>query len=466
VSAEGLRASVEKMRADGVAEVAIATFTRLYEQLDAGETGLVAEGDIEPVGDLPGLDALPAPDAAARDALAGAVTIKLNGGLGTSMGMTRAKSLLEVRDGLSFLDVIARQVLALRDRHRIRLPLVLMNSFHTRDDTLAALERYPDLASDVPPEFGQSREPKLRVDDLHPVAWPSDPELEWCPPGHGDLYASLVSSGMLEALLGGGYRHAFVSNSDNLGAVLDPAILGWVAREGIPFLMEVSRRTPADRKGGHLARGRDGRLLLREIAQVPDADRDAFGDIERHRYFNTNSLWIDLRALAARLEAGGQVIGLPLIVNRKTVDPTDPDSPGVYQLETAMGAAISVFEGARALRVGRERFAPVKTTNELLAVRSDCYELTDDCRLRLSPRRGADPPFVDLDPEHFRLLADFEARFPAGPPSLVACERFVVRGDVTFGRDVTVRGDVEVRAAADAPVAIEDGTVLEGEAGA
>ena len=100
-----------------------------------------------------------------------------------------------------------------------------------------------------------------------------------------------------------------------------------VRRERVPFLMEVADRTPADRKGGHLARrAGGGGLVLREVAQTPDEDLDAFQDIARHRYFNTNTLWIDLRALAAVLRERGGVLGLPMIVNRKTVDPGDGDS--------------------------------------------------------------------------------------------------------------------------------------------
>ncbi len=160
------------------------------------------------------------------------------------------------------------------------------------------------------------------------MAWEADPELEWCPPGHGDIYPALVASGLLERLLEQGYETAFVSNADNLGATLDPRILSWFRAQGLPFLMEVSRRGENDRKGGHLARRRaDGQLVLRESAQTADEDEDAFQDITRHRFFNTNSLWIDLRALAAELEAEGGALPLPLIVNRKTVDPADPGSP-------------------------------------------------------------------------------------------------------------------------------------------
>ena len=459
MSTDGLRASEKKMRDQGVPDVAIDTFRRLYEQLDAGESGLLGDDQIEPVDEIESAADLPDHGDAGRQALDQTVAIKLNGGLGTSMGLERAKSLLAVRGELTFLDVIARQVLALRERHDARLPLVLMNSFHTREESLAALERYPDLASDVPPDFVQNMEPKLEVDSLAPIEWPQEPELEWCPPGHGDLYTALVTSGMLEALLEHDYRYAFVSNSDNLGAVLDPGILGWMASEQVPFAMEVADRTAADRKGGHLARRADGRLVLREIAQTPEEDLDSFQDVERFRHFNTNSLWVDLRALSDVLSSSGNVLALPMIRNRKTVDPGDSDSPAVWQLETAMGAAISVFDGARALRVGRERFAPVKTTNELLGVRSDRYTLTDDSRV--VPADAARPSLlVDLDPEHFKLVGEFEQRFAHGPPSLVACDRFVVRGDVSFGADVVARGEVDVEADGE-PMTIEDGTVLE-----
>src|SRR5215204_1298997 len=227
MSAEGLRASVEKMQREGVPGAAVATFRHYYEQLEAGESGMIPEDAIEPVRDLTDADELPERDAP----LDQAVVIKLNGGLGTSMGMSRAKSLLEVKDGLSFLDIIARQVLGLRERSGARVPLVLMNSFATRDDSLEALSAYPGLEADLPLDFVQGKVPKLGADDREPVEWPADPKLEWAPPGHGDLYISLAGSGMLERMLKRGYRYAFVSNSDNLGAVLDERILAWFARE-------------------------------------------------------------------------------------------------------------------------------------------------------------------------------------------------------------------------------------------
>jgi UTP--glucose-1-phosphate uridylyltransferase len=415
------------MRAAGVSEAARTAFARRFERLVGGDSGVMGGDELEPVRELPAFDDLP--DECEPAVLDRAVVIKLNGGLGTSMGLSAPKSLIEVKPGVSFLDVIVRQVLALRRRHSARLPLVLMNSFATREPTLAALDHDPKLAvGDLPLDFLQSREPKLDAESLAPVDWPRDRELEWAPPGHGDIYPSLIGSGMLAALLERGFEYAFVSNSDNLGAVLEPRILSWFAAEQLPFLMEVAEGVEGERKGGHIAR-RDGRLVLRETAQVPEDD-DSFADYRRWRYYNTNNLWFHLPALADR---GGD-LDLPLIVNHKTVDPTDPDSPEVVQLETAMGAAVGAIDGAAALLVPRTRFAPVKTTNDLLAVRSDAYVLRgDDARVVPAPEReGMPPPLVDLDPRYFKLLRDFEARFPSGPPSLKRAERLVVRGDVVF----------------------------------
>jgi UTP--glucose-1-phosphate uridylyltransferase len=462
MSPDGLANSLEKMRAAGVADLAIRNFEHYYRLLEEGDAGVLPESEIEPVEEVPDADELGEGGDAARDALDRTLVLKLNGGLGTSMGMTRAKSLLEAKDGLSFLDVIARQVLHVRERTGARLPLVLMNSFYTREDSLEVLGRYPDLKADVPLDFVQGKVPKLTADGLEPVDWPDDPDLEWAPPGHGDLYTSLVTSGMLGELLDHGYEYAFVSNADNLGATLDERILGWFARERLPFAMEVADRTEADRKGGHLARRRDGGgLVLREIAQTPDEDVDSFQDVGRHRFFNTNTLWVNLRALAATIEQRDGVLGLPMIVNRKTVDPGDSSSPKVIQLETAMGAAIDVFDGAAALRVPRERFAPVKTTDDLLVVRSDTYVLTGDAHVVVSPeRRLPGLPLVELDSDYFKLLRDFDARFPSGPPSLVECERLTVKGDVRFGEQVVVRGEVTVEQEGGDQLAIPDGAVL------
>ena len=275
-----------------------------------------------------------------------------------------------------------------------------MNSAATRDPSLEVLRRYDGLAVAGLPLDLQGREPKNRANDLQPVRWPADPELE------------------------------------------------------VPFALEAVRGTLADRKGGHLARYH-GRVVLRETAQVPDGDT-SFTDVERWRWYNTNNIWIDLRALKDLQTADPAAPALPLIVNRETVDPRDPASTPVIQLESAMGAAIGSIPGARAVHVPRSRFIPVKTTDDLLVVRSDAYELTGDGQMR--PGFDGPGPVVTLDKDYYKLLPGFEQRFPAGPPALRCCRRFQVHGDVTFGAGVVAVGDVRLAG----PCHVPDAEVLGG----
>ena len=448
------------MREAGQPDEAIRSFRSAYERLVGGESAMLPSAELEPAGDVDALDDLP--DADAGDVLDRVAVVKLNGGLATTMGLRSPKSLVEVREGKSFLDIIVGQTLALRERYGVRLPLVLMNSEATREETLRALEAYPELDVGLPLDFLQSMVPKLEAEKLEPISWEKDPALEWNPPGHGDVYPALRGSGMLDALLERGFRYAMISNADNLGASCEARIAAHMERNEIPFLMEVVIGTEADRKGGHIARRRDdGQLVLRETAQTPDEDQESFRDYRRWRYYNTNSLWVDLRVLGQTLDETGGVLELPLIVNRKTVDPRDKSSPAVIQLESAMGAAIASFKGAQMLRVPRTRFAPVKTTDDLLVLRSDVYTLSeDDMAVAPVPERAEDLPYVELDSDFYKLLEDFEQRFPHGPPSLREAQRLVVHGDVTFCRDVRVRGAVELEAPE--PMQIDAGATLEG----
>lgn len=442
MSEAGLAAARAKMEAAGVSRPAIEVFSHYYGLLTSGETGIIREDTIAPLLDPPMLADLEISDEQAAEAIGATVIIKLNGGLGTSMGLDRAKTLLEVRDGLNFLDLIVAQVRSAREAYSARLPLLFMNSFRTDEDTLAHLARYEDLpVGDLPLTFLQNQEPKLRADDLTPVEWPADPSLEWCPPGHGDLYPALEGSGVLDALIAAGFRYACVSNGDNLGAAPNATIAGWFAATGAPYAAELCRRTINDKKGGHLAiRKADGQLILRDTAQTAPEEMDFFTDEHRHPFFHTNNLWFDLVQLKQTLLERNSVLGLPMIRNEKTVDPADPASTPVIQVESAMGAAIEVFEGATAICVGRDRFLPVKTTNELLLLRSDVYDLGADGRLVAT---AASSPEIDLDSKYFKLVDEFSARIPH-PLSLREAARFRVRGDWSFGAGVSCVGEVEL----------------------
>jgi UTP--glucose-1-phosphate uridylyltransferase len=457
MSAAGLAEAVRRMRDRHIDERSVRVFADYYRQLEQGAQGTIPEASIEPLHDVPALGTVTASEAARVDALRHTAIVKLNGGLGTSMGLHGPKSALAVRGALTFLDVIARQVRALRQRYAVSLPVLFMDSFRTRQETLEVLAGYPDLPVEgLPLDFLQGAEPKLRAEDLTPVDWPADPELEWCPPGHGDVYLSLLTSGLLDSLRERGIRRVFLSNADNLGATCDPDIAAWMSEHEVPYLAEVCRRTVNDRKGGHLARRRrDGHIVLRDSAMVVPGEEGHFADITRHTTFHANNLWVDLDVVARLLQERGGILGLPIIVNRKSVDPTDKDSTKVIQVESAMGAAIEAVEGSQALLVPRSRFRPVKTTNELALIRSDRYELDEASQVVSTTDRPE--PLVDLD-GHYTLVPDFEARFPHGVPSLRRCTSLLVRGEVTFGAGVVCVGDVRVEAAT--PAVVPDGTRL------
>jgi UTP--glucose-1-phosphate uridylyltransferase len=447
---------VRRMEAEGLPAIFIDTFAYYYEQLVTGQTGFIAEDDIVPVTQLP--DAEKFSDRLAeigQGVLSKTAVIKLNGGLGTSMGLKQARSLLPVKDGYSFLDIIALQA------QLSNVPLLLMNSFSTEADSMAVLQKYGALNQGLPQSFMQHREPKVRQDNWLPAEWPDNRELEWCPPGHGDIYAALITSGTLPTLLQKGYEYAFVSNSDNLGAVIDCAVLGYFAENKVPFMMEVADRTEMDKKGGHLAQRPDGQLILRESAQTSPEDTAVYQDITRHKYFNTNNLWFHLPTLYQQMQANNNRLDLPMIRNSKTVDPRNPNSTAVYQLETAMGSAIAAFSGAQAIRVPRSRFAPVKTSNDLLAVRSDAYTLTDD--FRIVPTANSRQGNIDLDGRFYKYINDLDARFPHGVPSLLQVNSLKVEGDFCFGKDIVCQGDVWLQNETNAQVKISDGTLLSGK---
>jgi UDP-N-acetylglucosamine pyrophosphorylase len=448
------------MKAEGCNDAAIKAFKYNYSVLVSGESVMIPESSLTPVESLPNYASIEGEGD--PELLKSTVMLKLNGGLGTGMGLEKAKSLLEVTNGNAFLDLIAKQIKSMKEKYATDLAFMLMNSFSTSDDTKAFFAKYEaDLGKPEDMEFVQNKAPKVNAADLTPAVHAANPEMEWCPPGHGDLYPAMLGSGTLDKLLSAGFKYMFVSNSDNLGATMDLKLLSFFAKSGKPFIMEVAERTDADKKGGHLAVDtKTGGLLLRESAQCPEEDEKEFQNTGKHRYFNTNNLWVNLEALKGIFEANNGFIPLPVMKNSKTVDPRDKESLKVLQLETAMGAAISSFEGASAIVIDRERFAPVKTTNDLFALRSDAYVLTEDFRLVLAPGRNGVPPNIKLDGK-YKFVDAMATMIPKGPPSLLECTKLVIEGSVEFGEGVVIKGDVTIKNASAEKKIVESGRVLE-----
>ncbi len=446
----------DKMYSDGLPDVVVDTFAHYYQQVASGETGLIRNADISALepDDIVRFEELASYADTGRKLSNQAIMIRLNGGLGTSMGLAGPKSLLPVKQGKSFLEIIMGQAL-----HQ-GVTLALMNSFNTHQATVDAI-RHLDAQSD-PLMFIQNKFPKIFQSDLRPANWPQAPLLEWNPPGHGDIFTALFASGMLIRLLDQGIKYAFIANSDNLGATMDAGLLGYFAENRLSFMMEVAEKTPSDIKGGHIARHNNGRLVLRESAQCHESEIEAFQDIGKFRFFNTNNIWVALDSIRTLIETEGAIY-LPIIVNPKTVDPRDKNSPPVYQIETAMGAAISLFDQAAAVRVPRSRFMPVKKCPDLLAVRSDCFILNDDCNLQPNPNRRLPPLKVRLDNRYFQQIDDFDARFPAGAPSMIDCETLEIEGDVGFESRITLKGRVVIKNQSPSQKVITTGTVIDNQ---
>jgi len=448
----------KKMRIRGVSDSETEDFVHTVRKARA-ESAFLSLSEIE----APGRDFLVALDQDANrrrvlekkglDVFKHLVVIKLNGGRSTTMGGSVPKGILEAKDGLSYLEIVIHQMESLNEKYGLRVPLILMNSFFTHDPTMKIIDQlgFPVVT------LMQSQVPRLLQDSFNPLDTGTDED--WVPPGHGDLYASLKRSNQLETLLEQGYRWAFISNLDNLAACVEPWILGLMSEEELDFILEVTDRTNADRKGGTPVI-QNGRVQLLEIAQVGPEDKSAFQDIQRFQFFNTNNIWVNLQALAANLSQG--TLDLPIIQNHKVID-----GRKVVQLETAMGAALGCFDNSKALRVGRERFFPTKKVSDLLVLRSDACTLDSMYRLRRNPVRPDSLPFMP----HVFFAEDFldsplamRSRFEnPSSLSLVRADSLDVYGSVFFEANVTIEGKVEVRGGQSRMSRVPRGTILRDE---
>ncbi|KAJ3218034.1 UTP-glucose-1-phosphate uridylyltransferase [Dinochytrium kinnereticum] len=378
--------------------------------------------------------------------------LKLNGGLGTTMGCVGPKSVIEVRDGMTFLDLTVRQIEYLNKEHGVNVPLILMNSFNTDQDTSRTIQKYSSHGLQIL-TFNQSRFPRVSKDSLLPMPKSHDADISnWYPPGHGDLFESLGNSGLLDKLLEQGKEYLFISNVDNLGATVDLSLLQHFASSGAEFIMEVTDKTKADIKGGTII-DYGGQVRLLEIAQVPAEHVDDFKSIKKFKIFNTNNLWVNIKAIKRLLD--DSAFNMEIIVNLKATDGGEK----VIQLETAVGAAIKHFAGAHGVNVPRSRFLPVKSTSDLFLITSDLYSLHHGQLLMNPKRQFGGIPVVKLG-DHFKKVGHFLSRFKS-PPHILELDHLTVSGDVTFGSDVVLRGTVIVVANHGSRIDIPAGAILD-----
>ncbi|XP_061394682.1 UTP--glucose-1-phosphate uridylyltransferase isoform X1 [Musca vetustissima] len=388
------------------------------------------------------------------------VVIKLNGGLGTSMGCHGPKSVIPVRSDLTFLDLTVQQIEHLNKTYDANVPLVLMNSFNTDEDTEKIIRKYTGFRVQIH-TFNQSCFPRISRESFLPIAKDFDVEKDieaWYPPGHGDFYDTFRNSGLLKKFIDEGREYCFLSNIDNLGATVDLNILNKLVgdeRDAKPveFVMEVTDKTRADVKGGTLIQFED-KLRLLEIAQVPKEHVDDFKSVKTFKFFNTNNIWANLSAIDRVLRE--RTLNLEIIINNKTLE----NGLRVIQLETAVGAAMKCFNGALGINVPRSRFLPVKKTSDLLLVMSNLYNLKNGSLVMSPQRMFPTTPLVKLGENHFAKVKEFLGRF-ANIPDIIELDHLTVSGDVTFGRGVSLRGTVIIIANHGDRIDIPAGAILE-----
>jgi len=399
----------------------------------------------------------PAPESV-KELLGKLAVVKLNGGLGTTMGCTGPKSMVEAHDGMTFLDLIVEQLKEVNRTYGVDVPLVLLCSFNTFSETQKVLPKYAKSGVRVF-TYLQSTHPRFDQATLLPVAeklYAADDE--WYPPGHVEVFPFLVSSGVYDTLAKEGKEYIFVSNVDNLGAVVDLSILNYIHTQKLDFAVEVTPKTMLDVKGGTLI-DQNGQLRLLELAQVPREHIPDFESIRKFSIFNTNNMWVRMQAMKEIVDSGRIYTDLDIIVNRKPFK-----GRTVVQLEIASAASVSFFKRAAGICVPRNRFLPVKGTSDLFLLQSNLFKFVNGTATpnpeRMQVCGTMALPRARFGPE-FKFVKDFLARFPQGVPNIVGLEDLVVSGDVTFGKGVVLRGHVVIVAPPGSKIQIPAGTILE-----
>ncbi|EEB07097.1 UTP-glucose-1-phosphate uridylyltransferase [Schizosaccharomyces japonicus yFS275] len=371
-----------------------------------------------------------------RDVINKLAVLKLNGSVGTEFGLEIPKSMIEVRDGQTFLDLCVRQIEHLNRTYNVSVPIILMNSFATDSETVQYIKKYRGHSIDLS-TFEQSRYPKVFRDTKVPVPTSStSSQKEWYPPGHGDIFDSLIHSGMLDRLLAKGKEYLFVSNIDNLGASVDPQILYHLIQTQAEYVMELTEKTKADIRGGTLIHY-EGNVRLLEFGQVPSQHIEEFKSDKKFKHFNTNNIWLYLPAV--KRVVSKRELNMEIIPRLDTIE-VDGEQAETLQLETAIGAAIQNFKKAHGISVPRSRFLPVKSSSDLLIIRSDLFHEDHGLFVLDSRRYGMSTPVVRLG-SHFQSLSDMQKHIPF-IPKLLELDHLTVAGNVKLGRNVTCKGTV------------------------
>ncbi|CAN1226243.1 UTP--glucose-1-phosphate uridylyltransferase [Linum grandiflorum] len=325
------------------------------------------------------------------------VVVKLNSTLGTAVGFNGPKSMIDVRDGVTSLDLLVNQIQNLNQKYGSDIPLVLINSARTHDDTSKVLEQYSTSNIDIlPVQQGQQLGESPDVLENENKLYASD---------QAAALRSLIDSGALDVLLAKGKEYVLVVSPDNSAVAVDAKILNHLITNKIVLCME-----------------------LGEIAEDPSAH-----SMEKFKFISTKTLWLSLNAIK-RL--------------------ADTNSLKVDNVSTS-----ELFDKAVGINVPQSRFLQLNTTSDLLLVKSDLYAVIDGSLARNPFRSSPLDPSIQLGPE-FEKIDHFESRFQS-IPSIVELDALKVTGDVWFGAGVTLKGNVSINAKPGTTLEIPNDSVID-----
>ncbi|KAJ0106630.1 hypothetical protein Patl1_19459 [Pistacia atlantica] len=382
------------------------------------------------------------------------VVVKFNGVLGTNMGFGGPKSAIEVHDKLTFMDLMVNQIESLNSKFGCNVPLVLMDTTETNNDTQKVVEKYSASKIDIHSFSQKPLEGQTGKDKQHP----SD---------HGAVFLSLMKSGTLDVLLSQGKEYALVVHADNAAAVVDPKILNHLIQNKIEYCMEVTPTTSIDLRNS-MINLRQGKYQLVNITQNP-AKHHCFllntpADVlfccsfmikksdGKFKFIDTRNLWVDLKAVKRLVDTDA--------LKMESLSASKEENGYKINLQdTAAGSAIRFFDHTMSINVPPSRFLPLNSTSDLLLLQSDLYSSIDGILVRNNARNNPSNPSIELGPE-FEKVSDFLSRFKS-IPSIIKLDSLKVAGDVWFGAGITLKGRVNIAAKPGMKLEIPDGAVLE-----
>ena len=322
------------------------------------------------------------------------------GGVSTSMGGC-AKAIVNAKNNMSFIEIKLNHVRQMQSKYFCKIPVILMTSQETDEQIMNHLNSKNllddiDLIKIVQPVTVRFT---LNNENLE-VAKKSNGLPSYVPGGHYDSF--ILLNEIKDDLKQKGIKTIFINNIDNLGATIDPVLIGYHVLKKSLFTPEIAKKEKND-KGGTFARI-SGNLRLLEGPMVPEDYKDTFSDIKVHKYFNTNLIYIDMDIFDYFDEINSEV---PVFINKKNFDGQE-----VFGFEGAVGLVFGLKNSALLVVDRQKRFLPIKFLSDLWLLRSN-FMILDKKTSSVSQMKLM-KPVISLPDSFLSNIDDFENKIADG----------------------------------------------------